>query len=172
MKMSQGRKGHTLIEMIAVIAILVAVAAISIPMIRPMMQNREKDAAVDVIRARWSQLQYKAKLNQRSYSFECKQSTGKFRCIAETEDEAALDESDDGAFSAEGELPGEIKFSEAKLGDNAGGSSDGWTKVATFLPDGTAKADAEITIGNGPGSITLKLHGATGVVSSAEVSRR
>jgi len=165
--MSQGRKGHTLLELVAVIAILVVVAAISIPMIKPMMDNRHQDAAADVIRARWSQLQNKAKLHGRAYSFEFKQDTGKFRCVPEA-DHDGMDDAEDG-LTLEGELlPGDIKISGVKLGDNAEPSKNGWTKIATFLPDGTAKHDAEITIG----SITLKLHGATGLVSSAEGSRR
>src|SRR5262245_18333215 len=115
--MSHGRKGHTLVEMLAVIAILVAVAAITIPMIKPMMESRHKDAAADVIRSRWSQLQNKAKTHNRAYSFECKQDTGKFRCVPEP-DPDGMDELDD-ALTMEGEmLPGEIKISDVKLGDN------------------------------------------------------
>ena len=57
---------------------------------------------------------------------------------------------------------------EARAGNGGASSSNGWTKVATFMPDGSAKHDAEITIGHGSGSITLRLNGSTGAVSTAE----
>lgn len=168
--MSQGRKGHTLVEVVAVVAILVAVAAISFPMIKPMMANREKDAAADVVRARFSELRRKAMTKQRPYSFEVKEGTGRFRCVAEADDDDK--EGEDSALAGEPELPGEIKF--ANIDSSGGGSSGGWTKIVTFLPDGSAKTFgkdpgySKITFSNGTHSLTLQVHGATGMVSESE----
>jgi prepilin-type N-terminal cleavage/methylation domain-containing protein len=158
------RKGHTLLEVIAVIAVLVVIASISLPLIKPMLESRHKDAAADVIRARWSQARSKAINTGRAWCFECKHDTGKFRLVPETDEGEDLE----AMASAESELPGDVKFAESKVGNGAGSSSSGWTKVATFMQDGSAKEDAEITIGHGGGSVTLKLHGPTGAVSTAE----
>jgi len=170
--MSQGRKGHTLVEVIAVVAILVAVAAISFPMIKPMMIDREKDAAADMVRARWSELRRKAINNNRPYSFEIKEGTNKFRCVAEADD---MDADEDAALAAhEPELPGEVKFAHGQSGSGSGG----WTKIVTFLPDGSAKTHgqdsgyAKLTFSNGTHSLTLQVHGATGMVSESEETKK
>jgi prepilin-type N-terminal cleavage/methylation domain-containing protein len=167
--MSQGRKGHTLVEVIAVVAILAAVAAISFPMIKPMMSDGHKDAAADVVRARWAELRGKAMKNQRPYSFEIKEGTVKFRCVAEADD------SDDAADAAlAGDLPGEIKFANAE----SSSSSGGWTKIVTFMPDGSARTFgkepglSKLTFSNGSHSLTLQVHGATGMVSEFEENKK
>jgi type II secretory pathway pseudopilin PulG len=76
------RKAHTLLELIAVVAILVVVAAVGLPMIKPMLHSRDNDNAADVIRARFSHLQSKA-----VDGFE-----------------------DDDHWVQNGDLPGEVKF--------------------------------------------------------------
>jgi Tfp pilus assembly protein FimT len=166
--MSHGRSGHTFLELIAVIAVLVAVAAISIPMVKPMLQAREKEAAADMVRARWTQLRSKAINTGRAYSFEFKPDTGRFRMVPEEKFEEGDEEF--AALSAESELPGDIPFTDSGVAD-PGSGSDGWTRAATFNPDGTAKQDASVTIGRGTQAITLKLNGATGAVSAAEGNR-
>lgn len=166
--MNQGRKGYTMLEIIAVLAILVAVAAISIPMIKPMMMDRQKDAAADVVRARWAELRGRAIKNQRPYSFEIKEGTNRFRCMAEAADDSDL-EGEELAIEHP-ELPGEIKFANA---ESTASSSGGWTKVVTFMPDGSAKTYgkdglSKLTFSNGIHSLTLQVHGATGLVSATE----
>src|ERR1700722_5145492 len=133
--MNQGRKGYTMLEVIAVLVILVTVAAISIPMIKPMLMDRQKDAAADVVRARWANLRGKAIKNQRPYTFAIKEGTNKFHCVAESEDTDI--DSEDAALAADhSELPGEVKFGNV---ESTAASSNGWTKVVTFMPDGSAK---------------------------------
>ena len=160
------RKGHTLLELVAVMAVLVAVAALSFPLIKPMLDGGHKDAAADVIRSRFSQAKTKAMSTGRPYSFECKKGSGKFRVVPDKDDMSGPG-SDDGAFhSGELELPGGIPFGD-DFGENSNDSDNGWIRVATFMPNGSAKHDAKVTIGQGPGAITLKLHSATGAVSTA-----
>ena len=172
-KMIARRNGHTLLEVLIVVGILVVVAGISLPMIKPMMANRQKDAAADVVRARWSELKRKAVNNNRAYTFEIKEETGNFRCVAEMED--SFDEGEDAALAQEQpELPGKIKFGRP---DSSAPSNGGWTKIVTFLPDGTAKTFsddgyAKLTFSNGSNSLTLKVHGATGMVSESEGNGR
>jgi prepilin-type N-terminal cleavage/methylation domain-containing protein len=48
------RKGHTLIEVIVVIAILVVVTAISVPLAKSMLSSRDNDANADLIQEKWS----------------------------------------------------------------------------------------------------------------------
>jgi hypothetical protein len=170
--MNQGRKGYTTLEVIAVAAVLIAVAALSIPMIKPMLMDHQKDAAADVVRARWAELRSKAIKNQRPYSFEVMQGTGKFRCVAETTTDDSDLESE--AALQYPELPGEIKFSKVD-----GASDGGWVKIVTFMPDGSAKIpgkDAGSTVsldfGNGIHSTTLQVHCATGVVSQTEDAKK
>jgi prepilin-type N-terminal cleavage/methylation domain-containing protein len=145
------RKGHTLVEVICVVAILVAVAAIGIPMIKPMQENSHDQAAADVVRARFSQLRSKAVTDNRSYCFEYQKNTGKFRCVPDVEDGM---EDDHDPWEMKGDLPGEVKFTLEH--DDDPPSKDGWTKVASFGPDSVKQYYKSLQFGND----AVVLHGA------------
>jgi Tfp pilus assembly protein FimT len=142
------RKAHTLIELLAVVAILVVVVGIGLPLIKPMLHQRDDDAAADLIRARLSKLQSKAVRDGKTYCFEYHKNTGEFR-LASDEDEG-IEEEDH--FQETGILPGEIKFDDANHP-----SKNGWIKVASFMPDNTAKQYVTLKIGKDE----IVLHGAT-----------
>ncbi|MGH3579157.1 MAG: hypothetical protein ACRDU0_16585, partial [Mycobacterium sp.] len=61
-------------------------------------------------------------------------------------------------------LPGGVKFAEAN-GD-VQQTSDGWSKIVVFQPDGTASADAEVKFQvQGTRSTSIQLRGLTGAVT-------
>jgi len=145
------RNAHTLLELMAVIAILVVVAAIGLPLVKPMLYQRNEQAAVDVVRARFSQLKSKAVNDGRAYCFQYQSNTRSFRCIVDA-DEAFEDEDH---WEEKGDLPGDgdVKFDNK----NDGESKDGWVTVASFLPDNTAKQYILLKFGHDE----IPVHGAT-----------
>ena len=110
--------------------------------------------AADVVRARFSKLRSKAVAEGQAYCFEYQPNSGKFRCVPDRDEGAEEDD----LWEEIGDLPGELKFTLEH--DDNPPTKDGWTKVATFLPDNTAKQyfkDGSLHWGND----VVNLHGAT-----------
>jgi Tfp pilus assembly protein FimT len=175
------RQAYTLFEVVVVLAVVVVIGALSLPVIHSMMSDHQVDAAADVVRTHWSQSRSHAISEGRPYRFAYQENSGKFRIAPDSpefwdESGASTDDSEDKAWILEAELPGKIQFGTAKVGTDANATAaagtGSWTRVATFLADGTAKEDAEIGIARtGTQGMTIKLRGSTGSVSSGEGPR-
>lgn len=180
------RQGYTLVEILAVLAILVVVGSISVPIIGSMLADGKARAAADELRTRWSQSRSKAMSEGRSYRFAYQENSGKFRIAPDSpeywsEGGESVDDSEEKAWILESELPGGTEFGTVEDGDHSGASGSGkWTHKATFQANGTAKVigrdgqDAELSVKIGrPGThgTTLKLSGSTASVSTSEGPR-
>jgi prepilin-type N-terminal cleavage/methylation domain-containing protein len=153
------RRGYTLVEIVAVLAIMAIVCAIAVPLIKPMMSDRNLQAAEDLVKQRWSKMRSNAQDKGQTYKFGYKEDSGKFRIAPDSDEYWGEDEQPDDAV-----LPGEIKF---KTGSSAG-SSGSWTMLQTCFADGSV-SNNDVTISlekTGSPTITLKMRGATGAVSS------
>lgn len=170
----KARSAYTLMEVILVMAILVAMAAFAFPVVTSMYSNSRLNAASDMIRARWTEARSRAIEERRPYRFAVKDNSGKFRVAPETaefwDDAESGDNPDDDreALIVEGCLPDRVIFNEGSSTGGIGAEAQEWRKLVTFLPDGTAREDVEISFGTqGTRPLSLKLRSATGCAVSA-----
>jgi hypothetical protein len=105
----------------------------------------------------------------RAYRFSLVPGKDKFRVAPDTADQWGgdgmgadpTDASDAPPFILEGALPKHVTF-----GASDAAPGDGYVTTAVFLPDGTAQADAEVTlVSEGSRPARLRLRGLTAVVS-------
>jgi len=164
-------------EVILVMAILVVMAAFAFPVVTSMYSNSRLNAASDMIRARWTEVRSRAVEERRAYRFAVKDNSGKFRVAPETAeywDDAEQSDNPDNdrePLIVEGCLPDRVLFSDSNNTGGAGAEGQEWRKLVTFLPDGTAREDVEITFGTqGSRPLNLKLRAATGCAVSARKS--
>lgn len=175
------RAGYTLFEVVLVVSVLVVVGFVSLPMIKPMLSSNNMQAASDLVRARWTEMRNRAISDGRPYRFAIMHNTGKFRIAPEDtdfwgdSDNAGEGDQEIRPWVVEGTLPGSVIFVSADATSADGKpaaqsqSGGGWTRTVTFLPNGTAHEDVEVAFGqSGSRSVTLKLRGITGSVSSGE----
>ena len=172
------RSGYTLMELALVLAVLVIVAALTFPLIEPMLSENNVTAARDMVRARWADARGRALEEGRPYRFAVTENTGKFR-IAPDDDmywsgsNTAVNGADDKPLILEGELPEGVLFTtsaSAFHGGAAPGPGAEWgLAVAVFLPRGSARDDAQIFFGKaGQRVLGLQLRGLTGAVTDIE----
>lgn len=164
------RPGFTLLEILLVMAILVALAAISYPSISAMYGDVRVKAGADQVRGAWTECRAYAIDEGQPYRFAVQPNTGKFR-LAPHSDEfwsgGSGPTTSDGTLPphvSEGELPKDIVF---EVPDGFGESTpDGWTAIAVFLPDGSAEADREVTLkADDLPPVVVRVRAMTGAVS-------
>lgn len=170
--MNSARNGHTLFEVMLVMAVLVIVGFLSVPYLAPMFSTNKVQTAQDLLKTRWAEMRYHAMNEGRPYRFGFQENSGKFRIAPDNTDNwgdgAARDASSDAGWVVESELPDEILFARSdKMAQPA--SSQGWIKALTFLPDGTAREDVVVAFGkSGSRSLTLRVQAAIGAVTTGE----
>jgi len=164
------RRGFTLLELMLVLLILVIAAALTAPWVESMMTPGKRIAAQDKVREVFAQMTTHAMTDNRPYRFSVKENTGEFRVIFDD----ALDPNDNAeidmvnGLNPEGTLPDGVFFVKdpgALLGSTEPMPGSEWETLAVILPDGTAKADADIMFAvKGEEAITLHLRALTGVL--------
>ncbi len=159
------RPAFTLLEVLLVIAILVAIGAAAFPTLEGLYRDVREKAAADVVRAAWSEARARAIEDGRSYRFAVQPGTGNFRVAPDTSFSDGTLVGDDEAppYTQEEALPGSILFEVP--GDLP--AEGGWTTVAIFNPDGTCNSDTEITLktrDDGP-AITVRVRAMTGAIT-------
>ncbi len=167
------RPGFTLLEILLVMAILVALAAIAFPTMSAMYGDIRVKAGADDVRGAWTECRAYAIDEGRPYRFAVQPNTGKFR-LAPHSDEfwgggsgPASMGSEDAALPphiSEGELPKDITFD---VPDGFGETTpDGWSSIAVFLPDGSAEADREVTLkADDVRPVVIRVRAMTGAIS-------
>ncbi len=165
------RAGFTILEIVLVLAVLLLLAAITLPSIEAMYGDLRLTAAADLVRARWADARARAVEDGVPYRFAVKPGSGHFRVAPDVGDfwaggnGGSLPESDTPPLVIEGELPKGVTFSEDSPTNN-GDQSGEWTTRATFLADATAKEDVQLTfhaIGARP--LIVRLRALTGAVT-------
>jgi hypothetical protein len=171
--------------MILVLAIVVVLCAMAYPSLDSMFGGYKVSAGADMVRAAWADAQAYAIDEGRAYRFALTPYTGNFR-VAPDDDSfwtggseapsAPTSNSSEPALIIDGVLPKGAKFevsevretdadmaAVAPVGNSGGGN---WVTVAVFLPDGTAREDAEVRLtARGIRPMIMRLRGLTGVVT-------
>jgi len=151
-----------------------------------MTSDHHLQAASDEIQGRWTEMRTRAIAEGQPYRFAIREKTGEFKIAPDTKEfwggdgEAATATSDVQPLVVEDKLPGKVVFQKyditccdscaAAQGQGGGGS---WSHVLTFLPNGTAREDVQISFGqDGARSLTLVLRGMTGTVTTVDDESR
>jgi Tfp pilus assembly protein FimT len=169
------RYGHTLFEVILVVTLLVVVGFLSLPLFQPLLNSNHLQGAEDLVKTRWSEMRLRAMNDARPYRFAFRENSTTFRIAPDSPEfwgeEGSSSNEPNQALVIEENLPGEILFcrSEAKDVPIKADSNQSWTRALTFLPDGTAREDVQLSFGKaGSRSQTLRVQGAIGAVTSGD----
>jgi prepilin-type N-terminal cleavage/methylation domain-containing protein len=142
------RPGVTLIEMLLVVAILIALAAIAYPTLSAMYGDVKVKAAADEVRAAWTEARAHAIEDGRPYRFAVEPGTGKFKVAPDADGfwdgsgGTSGDEGENPPFTQEGDLPNGIQFDVSADLPTTGG----WATVVVFNPDGGCSHDVEVAL--------------------------
>jgi prepilin-type N-terminal cleavage/methylation domain-containing protein len=186
MTKTRARNGYTLLEVIVVMAVMVIIAGLAIPSMSGRFPSQKIVAAVDSVRAAWARARAHAIEEGRPYRFAVMQDTGRFRVAPDQEEfwGGGSSSSDSVALILEESLPKGVRFNSAGDSAAAGSADSGNSSSASapsagsysnpivFLPDGTARENAEILFEvRGARSMKLTLRALTGVASIQTAAR-
>lgn len=191
--MRKSRQAFTLMEVVLVLALLVVIAALTFPSIEVMYTDMRMTSAADQIQAHWAEARARAMEDGQPYTFSVVWSKGNYRIAPENADSssATSDASgpnntpDAGLLVIDDRLEKGIRFGQpdawqGSAGDGQGDSSmpvDGvdassWSSVVTFLPDGTARADATLILyARNATPLSVKVRALTGAVTVTPVQQ-
>jgi prepilin-type N-terminal cleavage/methylation domain-containing protein len=166
------RRGFTLFEMIIVLVILIIVAAISVPVLRTMLDDANMNAGADMVRARLADTRAKALDSGKPWKLAYLPNTSIFMLAAED----APDWSDAGQDPKEtldmirGELPKDVILAvnrdDIAAAQGPPQASGGWQTLAIFVGDGSARDDGAVYIGKaGMMPLRMRVRGLTGTVA-------
>ena len=168
MTISRRRKAFTLLEVLLVMAIIVIIMAVAYPSMEAWWADARVQGAADEVRGAWAEARVRAIDSGIPYRFAVKPDSERYRIAPETAefwdgntDSGSDVVSDDGKVLI-GSLPKDIVF---KMNTEAPETAGGWMVVATFLPDGTSKDNAEVHIAQKDGSypIVVSVRSLTGI---------
>jgi prepilin-type N-terminal cleavage/methylation domain-containing protein len=177
------RPGYTLLELVLVVAVLGIVAAISYPVVTSMYAYEKVKSAADIVRANLAKARSHAMSEGRPYKMAVVHNKGSYRIAPDSPSFWSGSGSGDqgsggsGPLVATEKLPYGIRFSTGGAAAAASSSMDddtsadsedweSWSSTATFLPDGTATEDTDITLQvSGSRPVVLKLRAMTGAVT-------
>ncbi len=169
--MKRRRPAYTLFELVLTAAVIAMVAAVSAPSLDGMYPTYKLNAAVDAVRAAWALGRAHAIEEGRPYRFAVVPGTGNYH-LAPDDDAAdggqtADSDPDHVSFNLQRQLPQGVTFASAQNDSQSTESSpDGLSTVAVFLPDGTARDDAEVRFQvKGATPKSIKLRSLTGAVT-------
>lgn len=164
------RTGYTLLEMLCVVAVLVILGAVILPTLTGMFIDTRVKAAADLVRGHAAEARTRAIEDGRSYQLFASLDGRRFR-IGPDESEQP-EQSSDGqpvrVLVRETDLPDAVTLVPILTGDETStGSTSGWTKLVTYLPDGTCRESAarfELRE-DGVTPLLVTIRGLTGMVN-------
>lgn len=168
MRNTQPRTGFTLLELLVVLAMLLILAAVTLPSFTGLRGNADQKAAADQVRARIADARGLAMEKGIPYRLAVYSDGTKIRLAPDGIDFAELPASDQITGSS---AAVEQTFQKVTVGLYADPESpqphsddSGWLTVATFLPDGTCKEDSATIEVREPGfpPMRLRIRGVTG----------
>ena len=139
------RRGYTILELMAVLAILVILGAVVVPTMQSYYSNTRQKAAADGIRARLADARAKAAEQGTWFRLAINSDKTRIRLAPDGPDFASLPADDPPAFNSR---VTEDKFEDGVTAEPVFDSDDqmvtdsaGWITIATVGPDGTCKED-------------------------------
>jgi Tfp pilus assembly protein FimT len=176
------RRSFTLLEMVLVLAVVVILTALVLPSMATLYRQYKVAAAADSIKAAMTSARAQAVEDGQPYSFAILTGKSNFRVAPENPGywaggaPPAADSTGNKPFILEDHLPNSIIFTEGEHGALPDAeedtvvsqvSAEQWKKVATFLPDGTARDDVTIVVrGHGGRPMIVTLRSFTGSVTA------
>lgn len=160
------RSGITLIELLVVLAIIVLLAAVTLPTLSGLKGNVEQQAAADQFRARIADARGLAMQEAVPYRLALSSDGTKIRVAPDTSEFSLLacsDEASGTAKAIETTLTKATVELEAATDDGESAIEDDWITVATFLPNGTCREATAVVRVNELGfpPIRIQLRGLT-----------
>jgi prepilin-type N-terminal cleavage/methylation domain-containing protein len=172
MRSAQARQAYTLLEVVFVLAVIVIVAALSVPVMRTMLADSRLSASADLIRGRMAETRSKAMEEGRSWKLGFIANTGVYQYAPEDSDQWANTSTDAVAQSdvIRDELPKDIVFAlnrEDIMNSQPGSAPGGnWETIAVFQSDGSARDDTTTYFGKaGLAPMRANVRGLTGAVT-------
>ncbi len=181
------RQAFTLLEVCLVLAILIVVAAITVPALQGTLARASLENSGDLLRAAWSKARLNAMESGNIHVFRFEPNGRRFQIVAldalaagMANDLPPAVEDDEPITSqtislADSSLPrgaifssGDISNSSQLLATMPGASDGPWSQPVLFYPDGTA-TDASLVLTNDQQiSIRVTLRGLTGTANVAD----
>jgi type IV fimbrial biogenesis protein FimT len=183
----QSRPGFTLFEVVLVLALIVILAAVAFPSLDSMYGGFKVTSGEDMVLSAWARARAQAINDGIAYRFCVVPGKGNFRIAPDLDDfwtgkdgAAANADMANPPLIVQDVLPKGVRFVTGKS-DQGGGPDPGgdtivpaggvdpstWANPIVFLPDGTARDDAELTLSTrGATARVLHLRGLTGIVTS------
>jgi len=171
------REAFTLFEMVLVCAVIVLLAAIVVPNLDAFHADARILAAADMVKGQLAQTRSHAVEEGRPYRFEILDATH-CRVVPDIGDAPAPGSAGAPGNSDEGEpgedtLPKKVSFdltrsNTTSMDDPSAGTASGGDGLkVVFLPDGSAREDAEIRLTTpGARGVTLHLRGLTATITT------
>jgi prepilin-type N-terminal cleavage/methylation domain-containing protein len=170
------RRGYTLIELIAVMAILILIAAVVLPSVAGFRGDSRPRAAADAIRGELAASRARAKEEGRPYRVALSQDGKRLRRAPDDDAfaSAAAADSPGGAHAAVDYALEGVTASVAPEQDSQppGPDGDGWVTLASAQPDGTLRLTTgtdsvlvSVKEEGGGGALYVRVRGLTGRVS-------
>lgn len=193
----RSHRGFTLMEMVLVLAVIVAVAAVALPMLQGPMQDQRLKKTGDVIRAEWAKAKARAMQTGRIHLFRYQPGSDLY-AIEPWVDETDATEGLGAATNASAALPPQINAQSAlsPLGirgvklpegitffsgqaetdsraadaveDSSAGGAAGLAPPIVFYPDGSS-SDAKLVLTNQRFFLELRLRGLTGIARVSDL---
>jgi len=185
---SSVESGFTLIEVILVMAILVAIAAMTLPSLSGVFTRSQLRNGGEVVRSAWGKARLAAMDSGQPYLFRCQLKGGEFQLLNIAELAAAGGQSagptgnvvePDGSWRlAFDRLPAGVVFAKGEFAPSqlmdamfAGVANAAWAGPIVFYPDGTC-TDATILLSNeNESTIRVTLRGITGTALIGDVGK-
>jgi prepilin-type N-terminal cleavage/methylation domain-containing protein len=183
--MRQPRKALTLLEVVLVMVLFVVLAGISYPTLDSMIGSFRVTAAADAVKAAWAQARAHAINEGVAYRFCVLPGKGNYRLAPDSGDNwagngapATPPDPANLPLILEEILPKGVRCTTRDGGSDDGGNSasslspgsvdpNAWRTIAVFLPDGTAREDAEMVLRHrGTRPIVVNIRGLTGIATS------
>jgi len=177
MKRRTGRRGMTLLELIAVLVVVLVLGAIILPTLVSFRGDTRVRATADILAARVAEARVKAMEEGQPYRLALHRDGRQLRllpCLMDGEGDAAEVKGAVASVSGGSRvqtdlLPETVTLQRIESGSVAAPPVDaeGWITLATFLSDGSCREDNVQVLVEEPGTTPLLVHlrGLTGVVS-------
>lgn len=165
------RSGYTLLEILCVIAVLVILGAVILPTLSGMFRDTRVKAAADLVRGHAADARTRAIEDGRSYQLFASPDGRRIRIGPDDSEQPEQSSSGQPApvLVRESDLPDAVTLMPIMTGDETqtSGSTNGWNKLVTFLPDGTCRESMAQFDLQEDGVIPLRvtIRGLTGMVN-------
>ncbi|MEZ6141606.1 MAG: prepilin-type N-terminal cleavage/methylation domain-containing protein [Zavarzinella sp.] len=172
---NQLRSGFTVLELLAVMALILILGAVAIPTLDALYGDVPQKAAADKLREMFAEARSRAIEDGRVYRLGIKLDQGDYRIAPDNEmywlggDEGASDDTGVPPLIREGVLEKGITFSVSGMNS----AETEWFPVVLFNPDGSCSDDREIMLmAKKAAPVVLQIRALTGVIQVVDTRQQ